>query len=54
MIIFVQSEQKIIEVKSEYTLNYDPVVLELKMEAVLNSGLEMEVWKNSKGNLTIM
>jgi len=53
--IFVSSEQKIIEVKSDYTLNYDPIVLELKMESVFNSGLEMEVWSfDSKGNLTIM
>ena len=42
--ILIISEQKIIEVKSEYTLNINPVILELKMEAVFSAGFEMELW----------
>ncbi len=52
--ILVISEQKIIEVKSDYTLNYDPVVLELKMESVFTAGCDMELWTfDNKGNLYI-
>lgn len=52
--IFINSEQKIIEVKSEYTRDCDPITLELKMEAVFNAGFEIEIWTfDSRGNLTI-
>jgi hypothetical protein len=52
--IYIRSEEKIIEVKSSWSANLDPIQLECKMQCIVDAGFDIEVWIfDNKGNLTI-
>lgn len=42
--IYIKSERKFIEVKSTFTANYKPHIINLKRESVLKLGFEFELW----------
>ncbi len=52
--LYIMSERKFIEVKSDWTITLDPAKILAKQECVFKAGYDIEIWTfNSKKELTI-